>query len=526
MEAALTRIVSGLLIAFFALSVEASGQQLIQDQRFETELQGSEDHHMTFSLESEGLLIVRDNRKFEEGKKIWEITVLDTALQIVWATRLQTEPDYLLAGYEYKPKAFHLLFRRDRPDHFHGLVAQLDLARRSFALEPFKIELSLSLTHYTVAGGNTILGGTIGNQPTIAIFDQPSRRTNFLPGFFVTDAELLDIRPNRNNTFSVIQLRKKPGADELVYGAYDKDGKLLVEDRFQVAEGISLLSATSSSLLQDEVLIAGTFTYGAIRQSAAAGIFHATIRPFDDNELTYTDFPELDHFLDYLPEKRSLSIRQKAEQRKAYGRSTDFRLHTAIRRIEEQSGRFLIFGEGWSVPSGNNTAMQGLPYPGYYRPGYFGYPSFWGAPGMRYGFDPFGPSTAPAQEFRMLTSFVIAIGTDGKRLWDQSANLQETRMYSDGQFSDVVIAGDRTGFAFPAEKGIGTGAATTGKPGEKFVAIPVSARPEAVSREDDFTDCTIRHWFGQHLYLSGEQDVAVGGDRKRVFFINRLHISP
>lgn len=99
-------------------------------------------------------------------------------------------------------------------------------------------------------------------------------------------------------------------------------------------------------------------------------------------------------------------------------------------------------------------------------------------------------------------------------------------MYSDGQYSDVVVAGDRAGFAFPMEKGIGTGSISTAKPGEKPVPIPVSARPEAVSREDDFTDCTIRYWYGDRLYMSGEQDVAVGGDRKRVFFINRLKLSP
>ena len=122
------RLLTVLTAAMFAVSGVVYSQPFVQDQRFEAELQGSDDHYMAFTLESEGLLIVRDHRKFDDGKKIWEITVLDTALQIVWATRLQTEPDYVLTGYEYKPKAFHLLFRRDRPDHFHGLVAQLDLA--------------------------------------------------------------------------------------------------------------------------------------------------------------------------------------------------------------------------------------------------------------------------------------------------------------------------------------------------------------------------------------------------------------
>jgi len=524
MESRITAFKTFVPFLLMACLGPAISQGIVQDLRFDKELQGADDHYMAFTLESEGVLMVRDNRNFDDGKKIWEITVLDTALQTTWATRLQTEPDYVLVGYEYKPRAFHLLFRKDRPDNFHGLVAQLDLARRSFALEPFKIELNLQLTHYTVAGNNTILGGTIGNQPAIAIFDQPTRRTNFLPGFFITDAELLDIRPNRNNTFSVIQMRKKPGSDELVFGAYDKDGKLLVEDRFQVSDGISLLSATASSLIQDEVLVAGTYTYGTIRQSAAAGIFYATIRPFEDNKLTFTDFTALDHFLDYLPEKRAASIKQKAEQRKTYGRNTDYRLHAAVRRIEEKDGEFIVFGEAWSVPSGNNSAMQGAPYPGYYRPGGFGYPTFWGPAGVRYGFDPFSAGTAPLQEYRMMNGFVIAVRPDGTKTWDQAAGLQETRLYSDGQHSDVLIHNKKATFAFPVEKGIGTGN-LNGKSGTKPEAIPVKVRPEALSREDDFTDCTIRWWYGNHLYMCGEQDVTVGGDRHRVFFINRMRLT-
>lgn len=507
---------------------------LTQPARYEREAPAQDENHFAFSLEKEGLILIRDFRKFEDGKKIWEVITLDTALQVTWATRLATEADHLLIGYEYKPGAFHLFFRKERFEQLHGIVAKIDLAAHTFTTLPFKIELGFKLTHFTVAGDNSIFGGYIGSEPAIAMLDALSQRTKVIPGFFLTNAELLDLRPNRNNTFSAIQLQKKNGQDVVVYGAYDRNGSLLIEDRFPIRDGYTILSATASSVQQDEVLVAGTFTYGNSKQ--AAGLFHVRVNPFDESEPEFTDFPLLEHFLDQQTVKRAVQQKEKTKQRVAYGRASDFRTNAIVRRIDEHPGGFYIFGESWSQSTNpNNQNNPTAFYPGYYRPVGFGYPyympGYWGP--SRFGFDPFNPGQPNLQEYRMVNTFVIACDTRGKVIWDQSADLKETRVYSTDQFSDYSVSGGNVEFIFPSEKGISfsQGSLTPMEagllktsPGKKIFTAALNVRTGTESREDDSTDNSIRHWYGNTFFTFGLQDIGEGKDRKRVFFVNKIKL--
>ena len=507
-----------------------SRQVLAQEARFEVEIGSADDHQFLFSMEEEGLILIRDFRKYENGKKVWEITTLDTAMNVTWATRLETDPEHRLLGYEYKPGRFHLLFQRERFDDFQGMVAEIDLTRRESALDPVKIQLGIRLTHYTVAGRNTILGGYIGSQPAIAIIDGRDHRSKVLPGFFQSEADLLELKPNRNNTFTALQLVRRSGEDILIYGAYDEDGGLLVEDRFTVPQGITVMSATASSLKESEVLVSGIYTYGKSPQ--AAGFFHAMVKPFNENGLELTDFPLLRHFTDYMPDKKSAHVREKARQRKIYGRPSDFRISAAIRRIDERPDGFFIFGEGWSQSSANNPANQAFP-PVYNRP--FGNPyypgwGYWGPGAMRYGFDPFQPNTmASTPEYSMETGFVVFCDAQGRLRWDRSAPLDETRVYAPEQFSDYAVTGERTGFIFPTEKGLSysdqdsiRADAPADMKMQRVLTLPPSS---GLSKEEDFSDVQVRRWFRNRFFAYGTQDILQGKERKRVFFIVSLKLA-
>ncbi|MBM3176707.1 MAG: hypothetical protein FJZ78_01750 [Bacteroidetes bacterium] len=518
------KILLGFLLTTIWLEMCAQ-QEPSQGYRYETSLDGGDDHYFPFSMEQEGIMVIRDNRNFNEGKKIWSAVVLDTTLQVTWSTTIATDSDHQLIGYEYAPGSFFLLFQKENHVPFEGQLTRIDFNKRQTESHSLELELNFKLTHFTVAGGNGIVGGTIGSQPAIALFDGETKRTRILPGFFLTEAELLDIKPNRNGTFSLLQMLSKPSGKTLRYGAYNRNGTLLIEDDFIVDEDHTIMNATMSMLGRDEVLISGTFTYNNSRQPA--GIFSAPVDPSKDLSLQWIDYPMLENFLNYLPTKQSSRIISKTTQRKQFGREPDFRTHSVVRRIDDQPFGFIVFGESWSQSS--STMNSNAPFspfgPGsLYRPLGLMYPYYW-VPGMGSRLDPFNPGVPLTPEIRMLNSFVVGFDPRGNKIFDFSMPQTDDKRPSNEQHADYLIQGDSVVFAAPSEEGIIISGNVSDKPESKIV--PIRITDAGAESETDADEQLLRFWYRNNFFIHGYQVIkrktpGSGVQRKKVFFINRL----
>ena len=521
------KILLGLFLTsvLFALNAQQEPSQIY---RYETALEGGDDHYFPFSMEKDGIILLRDNRNFKEGKKIWSAIVLDTTLQVVWSTSITTESDHQLIGYEYLPGAFFLLFQKENHVPFEGQLTKIDFINRQTDNHSLELELNFKLTHFTVAGENGILGGTIGSQPAIALFDGESKRTRILPGFFLTETELLEIKPNRNGTFSLLQLLSKPGGKTLRYGAYNRNGTLLIEDDFTVDEDHTVMNATMSILGRDEVLISGTFTYKNSRQSA--GLFAAPVDPSKDQAIEWLDYPVLDNFLNYLPTKQSSKIISKNTQRKQYGREPDFRTYSVVRRIDDQPFGFTVFGESWSQSSSsmnNNIPFSPFGAGALYRPLGMMYPYYWNS-GIGSRLDPFNPGIPLTPEIKMLNAFVIGFDSQGKKLFDFSMPQTDEKRPSNDQHADYLLLGDSAVFAAPLEEGIHLSGNVSGVPDSKIV--PIRITEVGAETETNADEQLLRFWFQNNFFVHGYQVIkrksqGTGGQRKKVFFINRLIFS-
>jgi hypothetical protein len=504
--------------------------QPVQTARFEQESKSSEEEFYVLPMERDGLLLIQNPQRFEKNEKIWELLVLDAELQTTWAARLPLPPDHILAGYEYKPGTYYLFFNRKNQESFKGIQVTMHLSARKLVAQEVDVNLNFKLTHYTVAEPNAIFGGFINKEPAIAIFDAQAGRSRILPGFFLNDTDLLDIRPNRNNTFSVLELHKKNSDKFLLYRAYDRDGALLIEDQFRLDPEVNLISAATSTLKNDEIMISGTFAYGNFKQ--ASGIFTAMVNPFDDEPLRFTDFPQLTHFLDFMPEKRAGKIIQKATQRKVYGRASDYRIASTIHRIDDLPFGFVVFGESFLQPATGGNMPNYNPYnPYYYRTMYYPYAMFYNpySP-MRYGYDPFMQQQMMQSNYKMVNSFVVAFDLRGNRLWDQSISLNELNGAPGEQFSDYAIKNDTAHFMFPDKSKIRF-SKTSGNNGRKTTdMLSIASDKNETIQEESFNGYTIRHWYNDQFIIYGHQTVREfikpgEVDRKKVFFVNKISLS-
>src|SRR5262245_13610130 len=88
--------------------VEAIGQPR-QTHRFEFKQKNSDEYYSIISMKDEGLALLREKNKYNGSKKLWEVLLLDTALQQRSTFDLEIENRYPLIGYEYAKGQLYLL---------------------------------------------------------------------------------------------------------------------------------------------------------------------------------------------------------------------------------------------------------------------------------------------------------------------------------------------------------------------------------------------------------------------------------
>ena len=306
--------------------------QLQQPFRFEQEIKNSEDGFTVISLKKEGLALVRDMKKYAKGKSKWQLEIIDTTLTKVWSTELDLDSKLSLVGYEYAPQFVYLLFREGESDYYSFRLLTVRFYDKVIDSSEIKFEVNFKMTHFTMAGNNAVFGGYVSNEPAVLLYDQASDHPKVLPGLFANDIKLLDVRANQNQSFNVLLTeRKGPDKKRLMLRTYDHDGNLLIDDIIDVDPKYTILAGLTSSLERDEMIIAGTYGEGGIKQ--ALGVFSVVVDPFNDQPISYTDFCSLEHFLDYLSPRKAEKIKVRAQRQKTLGRLPDYKTYIVPLRL-------------------------------------------------------------------------------------------------------------------------------------------------------------------------------------------------
>jgi len=516
-----------ILLVSFAVTTNA---QISQPLRWERENKFSDDTYSIVSLKEEGLALIRDKNKFQNGKKVWELIVLDTTLNQKWATELELQDDLRFLGYEYVPGKIHLMFRRNDTEALKAEMFTIDLASQNAQTSKMEVKLQIRLTHYTVVDGNSVFGGYVAREPVLVIYDPIKNNNIMVPGFFLTDTELLDVRPNGNNTFNILLSQRTMGKKKIIFRTFDKAGNILIEDEIPIEEEKTILTGASSVLLHDEVLIAGAYSFNNGKQ--ASGIFSCLIDPFSEQEVEFTEFHQLQHFFDYMSDKRASKIREKSTQRENYGKPPEFKTNVSVHRIEEFKGGFALFGESYTLSSSSSTNAFNGPY---FSPASrtYGYPSPLYSPySSRYYNNPYTYSpTTTVEEMHMTEGFVVGFDFKGKRLWDYAIPMDDHKTAGRDQVSDFTVHKKVPYFLFKDENNIKfSNHSTDTLKLNEAQSIPIKTKNDLEeAKSNDESEGNVRHWYGSTFYVWGVQTVKSikpkGVDSsRRVFFINKVEI--
>lgn len=507
-------------------SLSAVGQ-ISQTQRYERVQKNSDDYFTVISLKEEGLALYRERDKYKNNNQVWELTLLDTALQEKSVMELEVNGRYKMVGYEIAPGRLYFLYRTGETTKNDFELIELDLKGSETARHKIKPELDFKLTHFIKAGSNFVFGGYVNNEPAIILYELPSKQIRVIPGFFQKDTELVDLRTNQNQTFNTVLIDRGSRDDrKLVLRTFDETGKQLLEDIVPIDEQKSLQTGITSALQREDLAIIGT--WGDRNSKQSTGFYFLNVDPFQEQKIKYMDFGQLTHYLDYLNPKRAERIKQNSRDDATAGRVPNYTNYVMPFTVAEYPQGFLLLAEVYTPVSTVNPYYSS-PY--YYNPYYspYGlYPYGFYYPGLSRMYRPYmyNNNTRNTNEIKTAETVLLSFTSDGKINWDFSIKLDEMKRPGIDQVSDFCLLNDQLHFLYKKESELKLKVIDIEdqQAQENVVKVKTSDPQDEIRSEKEF-EGGVRQWLPDSFYVWGYQTIrnTTKEDRVRdVFYINKV----
>jgi hypothetical protein len=523
-----------LILLLITVGASAVGQDsvqtvLTQPYRFEKEQKFSDGEFTIISLREDGLALLRDKNKYKSGNKTWELILLDTALQELHSVELDIDQRKNIVGYEQTQGFLFLLFKSG--DNLKLVLDLISIQILNAEINRFEIkpELVLRLSHFIKVGENFVFGGYVNNEPTVLLYNPSSDNLKVLPGFFQKQTELIDLRPNQNQTFNTILIDRSDRAQQnLIFKTFDAHGLELLEDVVPIDEKYILQTGMSSMLVREDLTVIGTWGSRGAKQSH--GFFSVPINPFSEQKITYTAFGELAHYLDLQKPKRAKKIKDRTLDALKQNRIPDFTNFVIPYKIEEHPQGFVLLAEAYT-PS--NTLNR---YPDPYMYGFSPYPfysPFWGYYPGTYNrlYNPYyfnnRSNFRNSDEIKATQSVLVAFDSEGKPRWDYALELKDLRSQSLDQIADFCMVDNQVYFLYKKESELTVKTITLESEESAVASVKVKLKDEGDEiRSEDKNIGAVRHWYGKSFYVWGQHTIRNKTKRedgsRQVFYINKL----
>lgn len=518
-----------LFMIVFCLAPLFSLAQVTQPHRFERKQKGSEDHPTIIPLAEEGLIIVQNKEKYNEGKRLWEVTILDTLLQEKKTLELNIENRYTLLGYEYAKGYFYLLFSAGDTGKSTLELFEFSTSGEQLGHFDVKPELDFKLTYFIKVGEKIVFGGYFSKEPVILILELKTNLLKVVPGFFQKDTELVDLRSNQNKTFNVVLIDRSTKAEKkLIFRTFDETGELLLEDIVPIDDKRSLQKGLSTTLEHEELVVMGTWGHKQDKQSTGFFILH--IDPFNEQKIHYFYFAKLSHYLDRFKPNKAKHIKDKAEDEILAGNDPDFSEYVMPFKIEENKEGFLLLAEVYYPVSNMNQYSGPNGYGGIYGSPYYvnPYSPNYYYPGRMYNPYPFSNTNKSYTEIDMVQTVLLALDHKGNLLWDQSMKTDDViDRLSLEQLSDFYYSPAQVTLLCKKKEGelrIKTTDLADDESKEVIEKIKLKdVNDEFRSEKEDIGG--LNKWYNNSFYVWGYQTIRnfKNEDRLRdVFYINKV----
>ncbi len=505
---------------FLVFAVESLHAQISQPARYEVEEKNPANSYIIVSMKENGLALVQDKDKTKDRKSLWQLILLDTALQETYNSELTLEPRLKLVGYDFINQDLFLLFREGDTNFNNFIILKINSITHVQSSYIVKQELDFKLSHYSMLDNVAVIGGYVGNEPAVLVYDLPKENLKILPGFFLTDTEMLDLRVNKNNTFNVLLAER--GVREtrkLTLRTYDSEGTPLLEDIIEIPQGKTIISGITSVLDREELLVVGA--WGSDRSKQASGIFSLLIDPFNAQSIQFFGFGEMNHSFDFMRPRRAEKLKSKDVSNLKNEKNPSYKTPVHIVKLEENSTGFVALAELYSPYSVSNSNWNSYsPYNNSYGFGPYNN-RYYNSPYSSYG-------NRQVSGVQILHSLVINFDHQGKLTKDFGMVLENTKLQALEQASDFTFLPTGVAQVYKKENDLllniteGNDVFT-----QDTVKIKLRSPLDKLKHESE-ENGGVRSWFKNNLYTWGYssiKDEEKSSDPSRnVFYINKVRV--
>lgn len=246
--------------------------QLVQPQRFETELNVYEEGYEAMTADENGIIIYRSKNEYDKkGGQLWEFVMLDTTLSVAWEKQLYIERDLIYKGYDYSMGSFYFLFQKYTGNSKDLKLMQMRASTGDTLRYTIKNLVPLELTEFEVTDGAALLGGYYNHEPVVIHFGFRDSKTKVLPGIFGTRTELVQLKVDDNSITVLVSSKTYDKRNTLTIKKYNVDGEYLNTFTLEPDLDKGLIFGRIAITEGDNDLIAGT--YGGKRSEYSRGLF-------------------------------------------------------------------------------------------------------------------------------------------------------------------------------------------------------------------------------------------------------------
>lgn len=512
------------LLVGLVWAVKIVNAQITQPARYEIEQKQGATSPLLVSMQEKGLAFLLDKEKIMDRKSRWYLVLLDTTLNEAYKKELALESRLKLVGYDFIDNDLHFLFREGDTNLNNLVLLRIDVKTHQETSYTITQQIEFRLSHFSMLKNTALFGGYIANEPAVILYDLEQNSQKILPGFFLTDNELLDLRVNKNNTFNVLLVdRGNKESKKIVLRTYDSQGTQLLEDVVNIPKEKTIISGITSTLERDELIIVGA--WGVDNSKLASGVFTLMVDPFGNQSIQFYGYNDLKHPFDFMNAKRAEKIKTKESSNKKNERKPGFKNALHIVKMDETKKGFTLLAEMYSTFA--TSFSSGNPYSPYSSP-FFNTPQFFSPYSNRYtngAFPSYGNRAIGETVFHAL---VIEFDSKGNLLKDNGLQLEKVKLSSLEQVSDFVSIPAGIGQVYKKESElIFTVTEANDLSTQDTVKIQLKNPTDKVTFEST-EDGGIRSWYRNVLYTWGyctlkHTEKSIDPSRN-VYYINKIRL--
>jgi hypothetical protein len=252
--------------------------------------------------------------------------------------------------------------------------------------------------------------------------------------------------------------------------------------------------------------------YGNRKSDYSRGIFVATIDPTGYQQIKYYNYGDLDNFFKYMKVKREYRVKERIQRRKIKGKKLRFNYRVIIHELIEDGDQYIMLGEAF-YPQYTSINQSSVGYRGFFRP----YSS--GTPYLR------GDQVFDGYQYTH--AVIIGFDKNGKRLWDNSFEINDVKTYTLEQYVKLDTDHDKIALLYLYDNQIRSKIIKGDQVLEGKSENPIKSLYENdVLLVGDGASNKLDYWYSDFFYAFGIQNILNTQNqtvqKRRVFYVNKV----